>query len=54
MTGRAFDERIVIGHAGFCDACGIPSMSLPSAITGLPEPHDAMKAVGIPAIPSRP
>ncbi len=27
-------------------------MSEPSAMTGLPEPHVAMKAVGIPAIPA--
>ena len=26
---------------GFCDACGMPSMSEPSAITGLPDPHVA-------------
>ena len=27
-------------------------MSEPSAITGLPEPHVAMNAVGMPAMPS--
>ena len=36
---------------GFCDACGMPSMSEPSAITGLPEPHLATHAVGMPATP---
>jgi hypothetical protein len=36
---------------GFCDACGMPSMSDPSAITGLPEPHLATHAVGMPATP---
>ncbi len=34
---------------GFCDACGMQSMSEPSAITGLPEPQLAIHAVGIPA-----
>ena len=33
-------------------AFGIPSMSLPSAITGPPEPHRATQAVGTPEIPS--
>jgi hypothetical protein len=37
---------------GFCDACGIQSMSDPSAMIGFPEPHVAMNAVGMPAIPS--
>jgi hypothetical protein len=37
---------------GFWEACGIPSMSEPSASTGLPDPQVAMKAVGIPAMPS--
>ena len=37
---------------GYCDAAGIPSMSLPSEITGLPDPHVAIQAVGIPATPS--
>ena len=36
---------------GFCDACGMQSMSEPSAITGLPDPHVAMNAVGMPATP---
>jgi hypothetical protein len=36
---------------GFCDACGIPSMSEPSAMTGLPDPNRAVHAVGIPATP---
>ncbi len=31
---------------GFCDACGMPSMSEPSAMTGFPDPHVAMNAVG--------
>ena len=30
----------------------MPSMSEPSAITGLPLPHVAMNAVGMPATPS--
>ena len=30
----------------------MPSMSLPSAITGFPDPQLAMKAVGMPAMPS--
>ena len=37
---------------GFCDDCGIPSMSLPRAITGFPDPQLAMNAVGMPATPS--
>ncbi len=37
---------------GFCDACGMSSMSEPIAITGLPLPHVAVHAVGMPAIPS--
>ena len=37
---------------GFCDDCGMPSMSDPSAMTGLPLPHVAMNAVGMPATPS--
>jgi hypothetical protein len=36
---------------GFCDACGISSMSEPSAITGFPWPQVATNAVGIPATP---
>ena len=31
----------------------MPSRSEPSAITGLPEPHVATHAVGMPATPSR-
>jgi hypothetical protein len=30
----------------------MPSMSEPSAMTGLPDPQVAMKAVGMPAMPS--
>ena len=37
---------------GFCDACGMSSMSEPSAITGLPLPQVAIHAVGMPAMPS--
>ena len=37
---------------GFCDACGMPSISEPSAITGFPDPQEATNAVGIPATPS--
>ena len=37
---------------GFWDDLGIPSMSLPSAITGPPEPHRANHAVGMPETPS--
>ena len=37
---------------GFCDAWGMQSMSDPSAMTGLPDPHVAMNAVGTPAMPS--
>ena len=33
---------------GFCDACGISSISEPSEITGLPDPQDATHAVGNP------
>jgi hypothetical protein len=29
---------------GFCDACGMSSMSEPSAMTGLPLPHVAVHA----------
>ena len=36
---------------GFCDACGMPSMSEPSAMTGLPDPQVAVQAVGMPATP---
>ncbi len=36
---------------GFCEACGISSISEPSEITGLPEPQVATHAVGIPATP---
>src|SRR5205807_2566441 len=36
---------------GFWDACGMSSMSDPSAITGFPVPHVAMNAVGMPARP---
>ena len=36
---------------GFCEACGMSSMSEPRAITGLPLPHVATHAVGIPANP---
>ena len=36
---------------GFCEACGMSSMSLPSEITGLPEPQLATQAVGMPATP---
>jgi hypothetical protein len=36
---------------GVCDACGIPSTSLPSAITGRPDPHRATQAVGTPLTP---
>ena len=36
---------------GFWLACGMPSMSEPSAITGDPVPHRATHAVGIPATP---
>ena len=36
---------------GFWLACGMPSMSEPSAITGDPLPHFATHAVGIPATP---
>ena len=38
---------------GICDACGMPSRSEPSAITGFPDPHVATHDVGIPATPSR-
>ncbi len=37
---------------GFWLAFGMPSMSLPKAITGLPEPHFAHHAVGMPETPS--
>ena len=37
---------------GFCDACGMQSMSEPSARIGLPDPQLAIHAVGMPAIPS--
>src|SRR5580704_14866303 len=36
---------------GFCEAFGIQSISLPSAITGLPLPHRAIQEVGIPETP---
>ena len=36
---------------GFCEACGMSSISEPSEITGLPEPHVATHAVGMPATP---
>jgi hypothetical protein len=36
---------------GFCEACGMSSMSEPRAITGLPLPHVAIHAVGMPANP---
>src|SRR5580692_1055134 len=36
---------------GFCEACGISSISLPREITGLPDPQDATHAVGMPATP---
>ena len=38
---------------GFCDACGMSSISEPSEMTGFPEPQVATHAVGIPKIPSR-
>ena len=37
--------------AGLLLACGMQSMSEPNAMTGLPEPHFATHAVGIPATP---
>ena len=37
---------------GFCDACGMQSMSEPSAMTGFPDPQVAIHAVGMPATPS--
>ena len=37
---------------GFCEALGMPSMSLPSEITGLPVPQVATQAVGMPNTPS--
>ena len=36
---------------GFCEACGMSSMSEPSEITGLPDPQVASQAVGMPATP---
>src|SRR5580692_7917095 len=36
---------------GFCEALGMQSRSLPSAITGLPLPQRATQAVGIPDTP---
>ena len=36
---------------GFCPDCGMPSMSEPREMTGLPEPHFATHAVGMPATP---
>ena len=50
MAGRAFDQ---IGSwyptPGFCEACGMSSISEPSEITGLPSPQLATQAVGMPA-----
>ena len=40
------------GTPGFWLVCGRPSMSEPSAMTGLPDPHEANHAVGMPATPS--
>ena len=45
------DQRIVYATTALHE-CGIPSMSEPSAITGFPDPHVAMNAVGMPAMPS--
>ena len=36
---------------GVCDDFGMPSTSLPSAITGRPEPHRASHPLGMPAVP---
>src|SRR5690348_12419868 len=36
---------------GLFDACGMSSMSEPNEMTGLPDPHFATNAVGIPATP---
>ena len=36
---------------GFCDDCGMPSTSVPRAMTGEPEPHVAHHELGMPATP---
>ena len=36
---------------GFCEVWGRSSMSEPSEMTGLPSPHVATQAVGMPATP---
>jgi len=46
-AGRAVHSGSCHGTPGFWFVCGRPSMSEPSAMTGLPDPHDATQAVGM-------
>ena len=51
VARRARDDLVAIGDAGLCDAWGMPSTSLLSAITGGLDPQRATHAVGMPATP---
>ena len=54
VSRRAFDKGSWYATPGFWDAFGRQSMSLPSAITGPPDPHLAIHPVGRPETSAEP